>query len=196
MHFRHVQRLGRLIIVAAIAVIGGTGSARLAIEYGTIAGLYSAPPWSGWLGAGSPDADPYTRAKMASGLTSRLNPKEGTLLRAGTDSAGRPLGSDCDYRVRGGGLPARLWTLSIYDPNGVKFANPSRRYGFHSREILRARGGEYVIVLSTRAHPGNWIALAPQSKFVLVLRLYDTADHKPIDQWNAVLPVIERGDCR
>jgi hypothetical protein len=123
--------------------------------------------------AGSPESDPYTRARIARSGEIPLAVGEGLTLIARKDDEGRPLDGRCVYRIGPRAPAARYWTLNLYDPEGVPIANPAERYGFRSSEILRA-GGEFAITAAADAHPGNWLPIGARGPFALVLSLYDS----------------------
>ena len=54
-------------------------------------------------------------------------------------------------------------------------SNSVNRYGFTSQEIVRNADGSFEIVVAPRANPGNWLPTGGIEKYVLILRLYDTA---------------------
>ena len=60
-------------------------------------------------------------------------------------------------------------------PDGELVANSVNRYGFTSQEIVRHADGSFEIVVAPRANPGNWLPTGGVERYVLVLRLYDTA---------------------
>jgi hypothetical protein len=64
--------------------------------------------------------------------------------------------------------------LTLLSPAGAPIANTAGRTGFTSSEVLRASDGQFEITLSRHARPGNWLPIGDTSKFVLVLRLYDS----------------------
>ncbi len=130
--------------------------------------------WSIEAHAGSVEADPYTRARMAASGEVPLANGEGLLLVAREDDDGRPLDARCAYRIGPRAPAARMWTLSVVDLQGFPVANPAERYGFRSSEILRAGSGDFVITASAGAQPGNWQPIGARDSFALALRLYDS----------------------
>ena len=94
--------------------------------------------WSIEAHAGSIEADPYTRSRLAKSGEIPLATGEGLQLIAREDDDGRPLDARCVYRIGPRAPAARYWTLSLTDPQGFPVANPADRYGFRSSEILRA----------------------------------------------------------
>ena len=130
--------------------------------------------WSLEPHAGSSEADPYTRARLARTGEIPLAVGEGLEMIARADDEGRPLDARCAYRIGPRAPTARYWTLSLTDPRAFPIANPAGRYGFSSSEILRSGDGDFVITAAADAQPGNWLPVGAPGPFALVLRLYDS----------------------
>jgi hypothetical protein len=152
----------------------GLGATYVAVKRGHGFGLVRAGPWTAAPRAGSIEADPYARAVTSRTGEIPLGPAEGLMFVARTDDAGAPLKGKCSYRV-GGPIPAsRYWTLTTNTTAGFLIDNPARRYGFASPEIIRDANGGFSIIVSPSAQAGNWLPIGIASRFLLVLRIYDT----------------------
>jgi hypothetical protein len=103
-----------------------------------------------------------------------LGSGDGVAFYAASDDKGRPLDGRCVVTMAGITPPARFWTLALYDPDGRLISNAANRYGFTSQEITRGADGNFEIVISAHARPGNWLPTGGIDRFVAVLRLYDT----------------------
>ena len=168
-----------LVKTMALALAGvalGLFATAATLQEGFIFGAVRAGPWISWPKAGAADADPYSRAVIARSAEVPLGQSEGLSFVARSDSAGRDLRPECDYLVSGPMPTARFWTLSVLDRDGRVMANPMGRRGFTSSEILRDNGGGFSIVLSRSARPGNWLPLADSKPYLIMLRLYDSAN--------------------
>ena len=98
--YSRVQRLaiGASLYLGALAL--GMGSAWWVLRKATWSGtLVKVGAWSGSTLTGSPDADMYTRARVALEGLLALGRNETMYYRADTDDSGRPLRSRCSYRV-------------------------------------------------------------------------------------------------
>ena len=162
------------ILFIVIAVGLGVGSAYFGINHADSLGRFDVGPWHAWPQASSPDANPYSKADQARRGSMPLGSGEGLAFYAATDDAGTPLDGACQYRISGGQVPARLWTLSLLNEDGTLVDNPSNRYGFHSREVARVSGEFFEIVTGPDVLGGNWLKSASGTPFRLVLRLYET----------------------
>lgn len=153
--------------------------------------------WSIEAHAGSVEADPYTRARIARTGEIPLANGEGLQLIASADDEGRPLDARCVYRIGPRAPAARYWTLSLVDPRGAPVANPAGRYGFRSSEILRSGDGDFVITAAADVQPGNWLPIGAPGRFTLILTLYDSplsAAASAIDPTTA--PRVTRTGCK
>jgi hypothetical protein len=161
------------ILALLIGSLSGLGltwtmSAR---EYGF--GALDIGVWRGWPRSGTLDADPYTRANFARSGELPLGLSEGIAFVATTDNQGRTIDGRCITRIKGKLLPARFWTLTVYDGRGRLIENSSARYSFTSTEVLFDAEGDVEIWLSPRAHSGNWLPSSESERIVAVIRLYD-----------------------
>ena len=190
----------KLIVTALIGLGLGLGATYHAVERGQaglIFGGAKAGPWTSWPKTGTRDADPYARALFARNGETPPGLTEGLSFLARADSDARPLAPACDYIVKGAIPAARFWTLSALGPQGRRLPAISERHGFTSSEILRDMSGAFEIRVSATAQPGNWLELAPDQSFVLMLRLYDTAlSANPWSVTASVMPTIAREGCR
>jgi hypothetical protein len=152
--------------------------------------------WSIEAHAGSVEADPYTRARLARSGEIPLATGEGLQLIARKDDEGRPLDARCVYRIGPRAPTARYWTLSLTDLRGFPVANAAERYGFRSSEILRDGAGDFVVTAAAEVQPGNWLPIGAPGPFALALRLYDSplgATAAAIDP--ATVPRVSRVGC-
>ena len=101
------------------------------------------------------------------GFTIESSPLLGTLWIV-TAAARMPL------RPGSWNLPARFWTLTLYDGKGHLVANALQRYGFTSQEIVRGSDGGFDIRVAARSRAGNWLPTGGIERYALMLRLYDT----------------------
>lgn len=188
-----MRLLSSLALALAIAMGLGVGSAFLAVEYGSNLTAVRFGPWSAPAAEGA-GADPY-RAAIASRTDElRLGAAEGMAFSAATDSDGEPLSGACSYRLVGGGIPARLWTITARSADGGVFGNPSGRITFNSEDLLRDGAGNFVIAIAASAQPGNWLPVEAAEPFGLTLVLYDTPIATAPSR-SAELPRIVRDDC-
>ena len=192
----HGTILGKFLSAVCIGVLLGLFVTFVVVERGKGFGAIAAGPWTGWPRNGTSDTDPYTRAILAYSGEMSLSESEGMSFVARGDSNGAEFDPACDYALKGEIPSARYWTLTLLSPAGDLIANPADRQGFTSSELLRANDGQLEITLSRHARPGNWLPLGRASKFILVLRFYDSELSAPAAALDAAhMPVLVKGRC-
>lgn len=163
----------RILIIAALGLALGFVVSRYALSRMSPFDRVRLGAWELEADAGSMEAGPYIRARLARTGEIPLALGEGLQWIARADDDGRPLEARCVYEVGPQTPSARYWTLSVVDPNGFPIANPADRYGFRSSEILRSGDGRFTIAVSAKPQPGNWLPVGATGAFALALRLYD-----------------------
>jgi len=188
--------LGEFLSAGCIGVLLGLFVTFVVVEHGRGFGAIAAGPWTGWPRNGTSDTDPYTRAILAYSGEMSLSESEGMSFVAHGDSKGAELDPACDYVLKGEIPSARYWTLTLLSPAGAPIANPAGRPSFTSSEVLRAGDGQFEITLSRHARPGNWLPIGDTSKFILVLRLYDSELGSPAAALDsASMPGLVKSRC-
>ncbi|GJE62148.1 DUF1214 domain-containing protein [Methylobacterium trifolii] len=190
--------VGLALYAVALGAGLGLASADWATRGGYPFGGVAVGPWTAWPRAGSPSADPYTRAVNARRGEVPLAVGEGLLLTASTDDSGRTLDATCTYRLSGVTPPARAWTLTVAGRGTPDPGRPPMREGFTSTEILREADGRFSITVGPEVEPGNWLP-SPRATgpIRLAIRLYDTpvaASAGSLDR--EAVPALTRLGCR
>jgi hypothetical protein len=193
---RALSNLKPLPAVAIAALALGVAATVLSLRGEPGFGAVRLGAWTSFPRLGGADIDPYGRAAVAVEGVMPLGAGEGLAFVAGKDDDGRPLDSGCEYLISGAALPARLWTLSVYDLQGRLRQNEADRHGLTSASLLRQKGGDFSIAASREARPGNWLPLGEKSRFVLVLRAYEASASSLAGAFDGLaMPKIARGDC-
>jgi hypothetical protein len=192
----HATILVKFLSAGCIGVLLGLFVTLVVVERGKGFGAIAAGPWTGWPRNGTSDTDPYTRAILAYSGEISLSESEGMSFVAHGDSNGAEFDPACDYALKGEIPSARYWTLTLLSPAGVPITNTAGRPGFTSSEVLRASDGQFEITLSRHARPGNWLPIGDTSKFILVLRLYDSELGAPAAALDAAsMPGLVKSRC-
>ncbi|MFN9806961.1 MAG: DUF1214 domain-containing protein [Betaproteobacteria bacterium] len=208
---------------AVLAVALGAGSAGWVASRSSLA--WQVGPWATTTLAGSPDADPWTRARVALAALLALNRSETMYYLAHTDSEGRALRSRCRYRVEGVPPAARWWSVTAYSEDHFLFDHPSRRYSLNSRTAQLDDKGRFALVTgpdgsghpveatraataaASAAPPGDrpagtagsgpaWLPTPGDRGLVLALRVYNPDASLSADPLRLDPPRITRlGDC-
>ena len=150
--------------------------------------------WRAWPRSGTVDADPYARASFARSGELPVGLSEGIVFVATTDDRGRAIDGRCVTKIVGKLLPARFWTLTIYDGRGRLIENPAARYGFTNAEAVFSPAGDLEVWLAPRVHSGNWLPTGESERIVAVFRLYDTPPGIARNE-GAEMPRIIRENC-
>ncbi|MGH6664816.1 MAG: DUF1214 domain-containing protein [Pseudolabrys sp.] len=166
--------LGSLFALAVAAVVG-LGMTYLALTRGAAFSPLTIGSWTAWPKTGTADADTYAQASIARSGRLPTALGDGVAFTASTGDGDRLLDGRCDVVLAGVTPAARFWTITLYSPNGELVANSINRYGFTSQEIVRHADGSFEILVTPRASPGNWLPTGGVERYVLLLRLYDTA---------------------
>ncbi|WP_273792616.1 DUF1214 domain-containing protein [Brucella anthropi] len=190
-------------IVLVLALGGGIWSVDKVLDRFEGFGELQVGVWSAYPAAGTPDADPYSKARAARKAYLALGTAEGLPFYARTDSSGRMLRRGCTYRLRGMTPPARFWTIypSTPDLDPIK-PREGLQEALHSREVLYDDNGSVTITIGPDAAPGNWLPVQGNGDFVLVMTLYDTPAASSAGLSDLVMPSVTRvtsadkGACR
>lgn len=180
---------GRILSMVLAGLLLGLGSAWYAIT----GGAGTAVPYGQWdLNPliGSSAAGLWDRARVARHALLALTRDEAVYFVGGRDSAGRGLSADGVYRIRGGALPSRWWSITAYGGDHFLIPNEGGRYSFSSETVTRRADGSFEIMVSREPQPGDWLPLGEAREFDLFLRIYNP-EREPAA---ADLPVIERVD--
>jgi len=163
-----------LLTVVAVAIGGGTTSVWLMLSAQDGIGALTVGGWTAYPTIGTPDTDPYSKARIARDGLLPLGRAEGLAFIADRDSAGAGLRRDCDYRVEGTTPTARFWTLAAADETFVALDSRGRAAAVQSQQVLRRADNSFAVGVGPRPVPGNWIRTGGVGPLVLVLTLYDT----------------------
>lgn len=184
-----------LFLGLALSLALGLGSAWIAVRSPAPIDAITVDAWQAWPHAGTAQADPYSRARLARTGEIPLGSGEGLVLLAQTDDSGNPLTSRCDYRIAGQTPPARLWTLSIENAEGRVVTQRGAVAALGSDVLLRRPDGGFEISLSKNPKPGNWVSTEQALSFRVVMRLYDTAARSATALTTLAMPQILRERC-
>ncbi|WP_299194185.1 DUF1214 domain-containing protein [uncultured Erythrobacter sp.] len=156
--------------------------------------------WYGDFAMGSQDASPYFRARIARhGLLALAN-SEAIYFTRGVDDDGRPFSEDCTYQMSGGSLPARWWSVTLYNSDNFLPDNADNALSFDASRA-EAQGGEdgaWQAVIAPQSSGGDtgWISSSEGGDFDLTLRLYVPDDGVLEDPEGLIeAPSVERIEC-
>src|SRR5688572_2203479 len=148
------------LVLLAISIGGGAASVWYALQAQEGVGAVTIDGWTAYPDIGTPDADPYSRARAARKVVLSLGRAEGLSFTAQRDSAGDLLRQECQYRIEGGVPVSRFWTLHAADGSGAAIASGNGEpAALHSQGLLRSADDTVSIGIGAVPEPGNWLPL-------------------------------------
>jgi hypothetical protein len=184
------------LVTLTIAIGGGTASLWYVLRTQDGVGAVTIGGWTAFPDIGTPNADPYSMARVARQGILSLGRAEGLAFAAERDAGGALLRRECSYRIEGSTLPARFWTLYAADRAGrVVKSGDGRASALHSLELLRQPDGSFAIAVDSRPAPGNWLAVSGSGAMRLVLTLYDTPIVGSTGIAEVELPLVVEAGC-
>lgn len=186
-----------LIFVILLGLGLGGALSVVSIQNNLGFGALTIGQWTAWPKAGSRDADPYTKAKVAANGEVPLGAAEGISFHSRLDNKGDPLALNCQYQISGQTPPARFWTLTAHKADGTIVGSPSGGAAtIHSRNIFRHPSGNFIIMAGPILSGGNWVETDGKGPYELVIRLYDTQVTSTSGLLNPEMPEIILMGCQ
>lgn len=184
------------VVTLAIAFGLGTGSAWVSMTRLGAFGAVNVGDWSAYPVAGTPFADPYSKARAAREGSFALGAAEGIAFYAQRDADHHQLEPNCVYEVKGTSPSSRFWTLYAAGDDLLPLqAGENRPGALHSRELLREPDGSFIISVSATAQPGNWLAVSGTKAMTLVMTLYDSSAASSSGLVDITFPTIRKVGC-
>lgn len=184
------------LLTLAIAIVGGAGSVWYLLDSRQGVDAYRIGPWTAFPDIGTPEADPYSAARVAREGVLALGRAEGLAFVAERDSAGGELRRECAYAIDGGFPTARFWTLygadASLDPIKTGKEKPAV---LHSREVVYKADDTVLIAADHSPQPGNWLMLEGSGRLYFVLTFYDTPIASSTGLSDVTLPAIRKTGC-
>ena len=191
------KSLSHIALALALALGGGSW-----LTYRSVTGVerfggIEVGLWKAFPDFGTPNADPYAKARVARSGSLPLGAAEGIRFYADKDSEGRALLFGCEYLLGGPSPAARLWTLYASVNDEAPLSVDGLPSVLHSREIIRFGTSPVSVRIAPSARPGNWLAVRSQrpGSYHLVLSLYDTPVATNAGLVDMKFPEISRQGC-
>ncbi|GGB61572.1 DUF1214 domain-containing protein [Blastomonas aquatica] len=183
-----------LMLVAGIAL--GSGIAVLQLRDSFAADGIANGPWRTAHKVGTADASVATRASIALRGLLALPEREAIYFNAASDSEGRALTGACRYRVTGGAIDARWWSLTLYDAKGYLIPNVAGAHSLGSAALSPAETSRWQVNIGPARTSAHWIAVPDDQPFELTLRAYHPSQRLLRERGTVDLPQIERAECK
>jgi len=163
------------LLLLSISIGGGAASVWYALQAQEGVGAVTIDGWTAYPDLGTPEADPYSQARVAREVVLSLGRAEGLSFSAQRDAGGSLLRQECQYRIEGSVPASRFWTLYAAGRSGAAVASgDGRPAALHSYGLLRMEDDEVSIAVGAVPEPGNWLPLSGTGPMTFVLTLYDT----------------------
>ncbi|CAN5535096.1 DUF1214 domain-containing protein [soil metagenome] len=185
----------RFAICALVGLAAGLAFAAHTVRGGALGSNTPIGPWTTGTDFGTADASAKTRAVVALRGLLALPASEARYYQAATDDSGAPLDGRCSYKVTGGELPARWWSLTVYDGAGYLVANAPNVYSLASLSLPPTEQSGWTAMVAPVQQPGHWLPTGGIDHFELTLRAYLPADGGKGNFERSQLPIITKQGC-
>ena len=183
----------RYAICAVVGLALGAGAAVQRVRTGALGANRAIGPWTTGRDLGSCGAGAYTRAVVALRGILALPAQEARYYNAAVDSTGEPLDGKCRYRVSGGAIPSKWWSLTLYDHPGYLVPNQAGIFSVASAAVPNP--AEWDIRVAPAEQPGLWLPTGRIDRFELTLRAYLPDDGGIGNMTRDQLPSIVKEGC-
>ncbi len=152
--------------------------------------------WSTSLDYGTKSGDALTRAAVARRGLLALPKEETVYWAASTDNNGAPLSGNCTYRLVGGAVDSRWWSITIYDAEGYLMPNKANIWSFSSASLGPGDLPKWSVTISPEApKAGHWLPSTRGEPFELTLRMYNPGAGFRANVARAPLPELVKEAC-
>jgi hypothetical protein len=192
-----LKKFAIVIVAAAIAILGGAWLTDATLANFDRIGSVTIGIWTAHPLEGTPNSDPYAKARLARDANIAMGAAEGVTFYAEIDDDGETLVSTCDYLMKGSNLAARFWTLLPLDTRkrGLAATRDGLPVSLTSDDLTYGAMQQFEIEISAYARPGNWLAIPNGDRFLLALNLYDSPIATNKGLVDTSLPSIKRVRC-
>lgn len=190
-----MKRWLRYTVCIALGLGGGTALAITQVRGGNLGQQVTNGPWSANTDQGTADASALTRARVALFGLLALPAKEAMYFLARTDSDGAPLNGQCTYKVSGGEMDARWWSITLYKGEGWLVKNAANRWSVAGNAPARDAKGNWSFTVSPTKSEDVWLPTGGTPKFDLTMRTYHPQGGLLNNPARARMPTIKKESC-
>ena len=188
-----MRPLVRYAICSVVGVALGGGAAVQRVRTGALGATRAIGPWTTGTDFGTVRASAFTRAVVSLRSILALPAHEARYYNAAVDSSGQLLDGKCRYRVSGGTIPAKWWSMTLYDHPGYLVANQANRFSVASAAVPNL--ASWTIIVAPSEQAGLWLPTGRIDRFELTLRVYLPEDGGQGNLTRDELPSILKEAC-
>jgi hypothetical protein len=178
-----------------LGLVAGGASAFVSIKHFGM-GSEEHMGWSGSRTTGSSEAGVLLRARVALTGLLALNRSQAIYFTRKVDDLGEPLREDCHYRLSGGVLPGRWWSVTAYASDDFLPQNRDDALSVDASEVTSDGQGRWQAAAGPTREPGlAWISTRNAGNFDLTLRIYNPTAEAQRDFASITFPAVERISC-
>jgi hypothetical protein len=189
----------RYALMIVLGLVAGVGTAVSQIRGGLGGDAVTNGAWSTGRGVGSADASLATRARVALNGLLALPSSEAIYFTAKVDDAGAPLDGRCSYLVKGAGIDARWWSITLYEGEGWLVKNAAQRYSFNAVSLgidPAKRDQPWSFRVGPTGVAGQpWLPTGEAKAFDMTLRAYHPGPAMAKAPATTPLPSITKEGC-
>ena len=185
------------VVLIGLSALAGSYYARHAVRAQTSARTFvHNGPWRTDATLASPDSSPQIRAYLAMTGLFGLPIEETAYYELDRTDEGAQIDASGIYEIRGRDMPARWWSITVYDHDNFLTPNAYERYSVKGTEVAREADGSFRIRLSRDPQEGDWIPLGDGHDMIVLLRLYNPDPELANQLATVALPSVTRiGDA-
>lgn len=185
----------KLAGVITLGVFVGAASAFVSMKHFGM-GSEEHMGWSGSRVTGSSEAGPMLRARVALTGLLALNRSQAIYFTRKVDDLGEPLREGCHYRLSGGPLPGRWWSITAYAADDYLPQNNDDALSVDASEVRPDANGAWQAEAGPSRNPAMpWLSTRKAGEFDLTLRIYNPTPQAQRDFGTIPFPKVERVSC-
>lgn len=185
----------KLAGIVTLGLVAGVASAYVSMKHFGM-GSEERMGWSGSRVTGSSEAGPLLRARVALTGLLALNRSQAIYFTRKVDDLGEPLREGCHYRLSGGPLPGRWWSITAYAADDYLPQNTDDALSVDASEVRPDGAGAWEAEAGPVRNPAMpWLSTRKAGNFDLTLRIYNPSEQAQRDFGTIAFPRVERISC-
>ena len=185
-----MSTINKFFLIVTISTLLGFGSVLFTLDSRIYKHDIENGAWKGILIYPKDSLNFYNKAYIALKSPFMLNSLNALYFTAEYDSDGNIFSGECEYKIQGNRISARVWSLSVYEKNLKNQVN-----SYSSENTKMNSNNTFTIYIGSTKKEHNWIKVGDQP-FKIVLRIYNP--HSTIlNNLNSIsMPSIIKEKCK